>query len=201
MTRTTSTRSTRDGSRAAESVDRVLSRGGRNVMANAARHLCFSLVVWTAKWLSRTANAIRLRGLPAHRRRVLRSLRILRQLRAIRGEAASARAFCYLRRIDPLVCEEVVLSALEDVGSLRAAQPPVFRRRWRRRPLLAARCGLEAACRSDQEIKRYDAAVTPSHIAAFGKLVGQGRWAGGLFVHCGRTGPMSHAALGARAWH
>ena len=192
MTRTTSTVSTRGRARAGESVDRVRSEGGRNVMASAARHLCFNLVGWTAKWLSRTANAIRLLDLPTHRRRVRRSRRILRELRAIRGEAASARAFGYLRRIDPLVCEEVVLSALEDAGAF------VLRnRRYSGDGGLDGRCWLPGARWGVHavQVKRYDAAVAPAHLAALSKLVDEGGWSGGLFVHCGRTGPLSYAVL------
>lgn len=192
MTRATSTVSTRGAARAAESVDRLLSGGGRNMMANAARRFCFNLAAWTAKWLSRSVNAIRLRDLPDHRRRVLRSRKILRELRAIRGEAASARAFCYLRRIDPLVCEEVVLSALEDAGAF------VLRnRRYSGDGGLDGRCWLPGAGWGIHavQVKRYDAAVIPAHLAALSKLVDEGGWAGGLFVHCGRTGPLSYAVL------
>lgn len=150
------------------------------------------LISWAAKWLSRAANAIRLRNLPAHRRRVRRSRAVLAELRAMRGEAAAARAFSYLRQVDPLVCEEVVLSALEDAGAL------VLRnRRYSGDGGIDGRCWLPGAGWRllAVQIKRYDAAVTPSHVAAFGELVRQGRWAGGLFVHCGRTGPMSYTAL------
>lgn len=147
---------------------------------------------WSAKWLSRVTNAIRLRNLPAHRRRVRRSRAVLAELRAMRGEATAARAFGYLRQVDPLVCEELVLSALEDAGAfvLRnrrySGDGGVDGRCW----LPGAGWGLHAV-----QIKRYDAAVTPSHVAAFAELVGRGRWAGGLFVHCGRTGPTSYTAL------
>jgi restriction system protein len=144
------------------------------------------------RWLSRTVSAVRLRQQPAHRRRIRRSRAVLRELRAMRGDAAAARAFGHLRKVDPLVCEEVVLSALEDAGVF------VLRnKRYTGDGGIDGRCWLLGAGWRMHvvQIKRYDAAITPSHVAAFARLVRQGRWAGGLFVHCGRTGPMSYLAL------
>jgi restriction system protein len=144
------------------------------------------------RWFSRTVNAVRLRQQPAHRRRIRRSRAVLRELRAMRGDAAAARAFGYLRKVDPLVCEEVVLSALEDAGVF------VLRnKRYTGDGGIDGRCWLLGAGWRMHvvQIKRYDAAITPSHVAAFAQRVRQGRWAGGLFVHCGRTGPMSYLAL------
>ena len=151
-----------------------------------------SLVRWAVTCVSRVVNAIRLRGLPSHRRRVRRSRAVLRELRAMRGDSAAARSFGYLRKVDPLVCEEVVLSALEDAGVF------VLRnRRYTGDGGIDGRCWLLGAGWRMHvvQIKRYDAAIAPSHVAAFAQLVRQGRWAGGLFVHCGRTGPMSYLAL------
>lgn len=147
---------------------------------------------WLVTCASRVANAIRLRGLPSHRRRVRRSRAVLRELRAMQGDAAAARAFSYLRKVDPLVCEEVVLSALEEAGVF------VLRnKRYTGDGGIDGRCWLlRAGWRMHiVQIKRYDAAITPSHVAAFAQLVCQGKWAGGFFVHCGRTGPMSYSAL------
>lgn len=108
------------------------------------------------------------------------------------GDSAAARAFGYLRKVDALVCEEVVLSALEDAGAL------VLRnRRYTGDGGIDGRCwlpgcgfGLHAV-----QVKRYDSAITPSHVADLGDLVVRQRHAGGLFIHCGRTGPASYAAL------
>lgn len=147
---------------------------------------------WLVTCASRLANAIRLRGLPSHRRRVRRSRPVLRELRAMRGEALAARAFGYLRQVDPLVYEEVVMSALEDAGT--------FILRNRR---YSGDGGVDGRCWLPRwhwhmhavQIKRYGSAVAPPHVAALGQLVAHRRWAGGLFVHCGRTGPQSYAAL------
>lgn len=81
------------------------------------RTLLSALVRWAVGCLSRATNAVRLHNLPPHRQRVRRSRAVLRELRAMRGEAVPARPFSYLRQVDPLVYEEVVLSALEDAGA------------------------------------------------------------------------------------
>lgn len=147
---------------------------------------------WTTKWISRGINAVRLAGLPAHRQRVRKSRRVLRELRRITGDAAAARVFGYLRKVEPLVCEEVVLSALEDAGAF------VLRnRRYTGDGGIDGRCWLPGSGFGLHvvQVKRYDSAITPAHVSNLGDLVVRQRRAGGLFVHCGRTGPASYATL------
>jgi restriction system protein len=162
------------------------------MVATRVRPTLSILSRWATGWLSRAANAFRLRDLPSHRRRVRRSRAVLRELRAMRGAAVAARAFCYLRQVDPLVYEETVLSALEDAGAF------VLRsRRYSGDGGVDGRCWLPMCSWRPHavQIKRYDSAIAPTHVAALGQLVAGRRWAGGLFVHCGRTGPQSYAAL------
>jgi restriction system protein len=162
------------------------------MMAIVGRPMLNVLVRWVVTCVSRVANAVRLRGLPSHRRRVRRSRAVLRELRAMRGEAVAARAVGYLRQVDPLVYEEVVLSALEDSGAFILRS-----RRYSGDGGVDGRCWLPMRGwrLHAVQIKRYESAVAPSHVAALGQLVAARRWAGGLFVHCGRTGPQSYAAM------
>lgn len=139
---------------------------------------------------SRLANALRLWNQPEHRRRIKRSRAVLRTLRRFDGEHRSARIFAYLRKIDPLLFEEVVLSALEDAGAF------VLRNRrysgdggidgcaWLRD---VGWCALQA--------KRYGAHVSREHLAAFAELVDRSGLRAGIFVHTGRTGEESYGAL------
>lgn len=141
------------------------------------------------RWTSRLVNAWRLRGRPDHRQRIRRSRRILAKLRSrgMRGEAG--RCFAYLRKVEPLAFEEIVLTAFEDAGCLvlrnlsysgdggidgRCMPPGSGWRQW----------GLQ--------VKRYDGHVTARHVAQFGAAVVRHGLAGGLFVHCGRTGALSY---------
>ncbi len=66
--------------------------------------------------VSRAINTFRLLDRPAHLRRIARSRRILATLARFRGEGAGARAFAYLRTVDPHTFEEVVLSSIEAAG-------------------------------------------------------------------------------------
>jgi restriction system protein len=144
------------------------------------------------KLLSRALNGWRLSALPEHRRRVAASRKVLRTLRGFNGENIEARVFAYLRKIDPLVYEEVVLSALEDAGAV------VLRnRRYAGDGGIDGRCWLPGNGRRTFAVqcKRYGCAVTPAHVESFCRQVRDGRHAGGLFVHCGRTGPASYIAL------
>lgn len=138
---------------------------------------------------SRLVNALRLADLPAHRRRVAASRRILSKLSHFDGEGADGRAFAYLRAIDPLTFEEVVLSAIEAAGYLvlrnraysgdggvdgRVLVPGQLSRTWA------------------VQVKRYASAITPDHVASFVSKIRAGRHDGGLFIHCGGTGPTAY---------
>jgi len=141
------------------------------------------------RWLSRAWNTLRLLDLPAHRRRVRRSRRVLANLRAIRGEAQGARRFAYLRTVDPLCMEEVVLSALEQGGRL-----------VRRNRRYSGDGGVDGLVRIDGswqlvQVKRYRAHVACAHVAELAALVARHRAGGALFVHCRRSGKAVYQAL------
>jgi restriction system protein len=140
------------------------------------------------KCLSRLVNAWRLRGLPEHRWRVRRSRRLLARLRSAELRCEPARCFAYLRKIEPLVFEELVLTAFEDAGCLVL-----------RSTTYSGDGGVDGLCFVPGggwrpwalQIKRYAGHVAAKHVCALGLLVEQRGLAGGLFVHCGRTGSLS----------
>lgn len=137
-------------------------------------------------------NWARLVGKPDHSRRVASSRKVLARLRGFSGDGAAARAFGYLRTIDPFVYEETVLSALENAGAL-----VVRNRRYTGDGGIDGRCwwpGLALRYLAVQ-CKRYGGAITPQHLNALSRQVTEGGHAGGLFVHCGRTGPASYEVL------
>lgn len=139
---------------------------------------------------SRAVNAMRLAGLAAHRRRVAQSRRVLRVLRAFRGEAVAGRCFCYLRQVEPAVFEEVVLSALEDAGLF------VLRnRRYTGDGGIDGRVWVPGQGWHAVQIKRYGSHINSRHVEEFGAVVrGQG-FGGGLFVHTGRSGAAVYTSL------
>jgi len=139
---------------------------------------------------SRVLNAWRLRALPSHRERVDRSRRVLITLRRMTGPVTAARRMNYLRQIDPLVFEELVLSALELRGIV------VLRnRRYTGDGGIDGRCRMPGVGWLGIQAKRYGQHVDAEHVRAFCAEVRAQGLAGGLFVHCGRTGAMSYQAL------
>lgn len=146
-------------------------------------------------YVSRLVNVVRLAGKPQHRRRVRQSRRVLSTLRRFKGPHAAAQAFSYLRQVDPLVFEEVAMSALEDAGAL------VLRsRRYTGDGGVDGRCWFPwAGLRTIAvQVKRFDAAVTPNDVRDFCAVVIDRGYAGGIFVHCGRSGPKTYDALRGR---
>lgn len=143
--------------------------------------------------VSMTFNHIRLRGAPEHRRRVRQARRTLRKLRAIQGAGHEARIFCYLRKVDPNVFEELVLCAMEQAGLF-----VVRNRRY------SGDGGIDGRIWSPQlgwcalQAKRYGAHISHAHVAAFGAVLTRSGFARGIFVHTGRTGAAAYVHLADR---
>ena len=140
--------------------------------------------------ISRFFNWMRLVRLPKHWRRVNQVRRRLRTIRGISGPAAAARMFSYVRAIEPLAFEELVLCAFEDAGA--------FVVRGRRYSgdggmdgcLWYPRLGWYAV-----QTKRYSGHIKSRHVAEFQVAFLSARLTQGLFVHTGRTGAAADAQL------
>lgn len=138
-------------------------------------HLC--------RLASRGVNAWRLRHRPRHRHNVAKSRVLLQQLRSWDGPQVPSRCFTYLRKIDPLLFEEVVLTALEDCGlfvwrNLRyTGDGGMDGQAWHPRHGWCA-----------VQVKRYGQHVSADHVRDFAALVARQRFPAGLFVHSGRSG-------------
>ena len=144
------------------------------------------MIALLLRWTSQALNAWRLRGSPSHRRNVKKSRTLLAKLSSLEHDG---QALAYLRKIDPLLFEELTLSLLERRGILvlRSARysgdgglDGQFY--WPGRGWHAIQC------------KRYGKAITPSHARDFAQLCAR-RFKGGVFVHTGRTGDSSQEAL------
>lgn len=131
-------------------------------------------------------NTVRLKGSYKHQHNIKSSRRLLKKLSTFEHDAA---ALAYLRKINPLIFEELTLSLLEQRGIL------VLRSKrysgdggldgqfyWPSKGWFAIQC------------KRYGRAITPAHARAFADLC-QKRFKGGIFIHTGRTGDSSQEAL------
>jgi restriction system protein len=124
----------------------------------------------------------------SHRRRIRRARRVLRKIRPWLQEPQGApRVFGYLRKIDPLSFEELVLQSFVDMG-------------WKvkRGTHYSGDGGIDGhvrlpgdPCWTAIQCKRYSSAIDPRHVREFASLVYPKR---GLFVHTGRTGHQSKEA-------
>ena len=124
----------------------------------------------------------------SHRRRIRQAQRVLKKIRPWLGEPnGAARVFGYLRKIDPLCFEELVLQAFVDMG-------------WKvkRGTRYSGDGGVDGHVRAPGDpywkpvqCKRYSSSINPAHVRDFAALVFPRH---GFFVHTGRTGDQSRMA-------
>ena len=148
------------------------------------------------KWFRRIRRRIRIptsrrrrsdSGVPPailHWKNSKRAEQVLETLRSFDGPNLVPRVLVYLRKIDPFVFEEVLLSALHESGHAIERN-----RRY------TGDGGVDGRIwdKEEQEIllqaKRYTSYVKPEDVIAFSELVADSDAAYGVFVHTGRTGP------------
>ncbi|EKR2943567.1 restriction endonuclease [Salmonella enterica subsp. enterica serovar Typhi] len=120
-----------------------------------------------------------------HQRYRATAARVLVRLKTLPGDAHRLK---YLRKINPYVFEELLLLALTQQG-MTVIHNPCY----------SGDGGLDGQVIINGErwliqAKRYGRTIRPAHIDAFGELL---RLEGcrGVFIHTGRTGPVSRARL------
>lgn len=149
-----------------------------------------SFLLVCMRLLSRVVNAARLAGLPNHRRKVRKSRRVLRVVRHFREPGLAGRCLRYLRQVDPLVFEEVAMSALEDAGLL------VLRNRR-----YSGDGGVDWAIWGPKngwlavQVKPYSSHIRRGHLLDFDDAISRLHFQGGVFVQTGRSGAGSYAFL------
>ena len=136
------------------------------------------------------ARSVRLRSganALARRRQARRDLERLRLIDDNRE------AFLFMREIDPLVFEDLVLAAYADTG----ADVQYTLHKYRDGGIDGEI--LHRGQRFAMQAKRYKDAIKPGHVRQFVELVRTrgDRYAGGVLVHCGRTPQSAWAALDA----
>ena len=162
--------------------------GAREQRQPRTRHVW--LLRCCLRFCSRCVNFIRLCGKPGHHRRVRAARRVLRVLRRMEREGAPARIFAYVRQIDALTFEEVVLSALEDAGYLVL-----------RNQRYSGDGGIDGAFWHSSlgwcaiQVKRYRSHIDRQDVIGFTRAIRHAKFDGGVFVHCGRSGAGVYNAL------
>jgi len=109
------------------------------------------------------------------------------KLRSFSGEFKHQQIITYLRKIDPYVFEELVLTALEQSGYT-----------IKRNHSYSGDGGSDGVCFLDGnkyilQVKRYTNDISAAHLRDFEKLIQNKKVSGGLFVHTGRTSGRQYA--------
>ena len=149
-------------------------------------------IPWIRLW-SRLVNRIRLAGRFRHLAKVRRSHALIAKLTQIAGqENGHARVLGYLRKVDPYLFEEALLTAFEN-ANIHAHRNPSY----------SGDGGLDGALtfrgrRVLIQAKRYRSHIIAAHVLDFAACcLRHGSQAkpcrGGLFIHTGRTGALSRA--------
>ena len=122
-----------------------------------------------------------------HWRKTRRGERALEKIREFEGDNIGPRVLAYLRKVDPFVFEELLLTALEE-GGYRIRR----NRRYTGDGGVDGRLEAEDGTRVLVQAKRYGSYVKPSDLEEFAARVASTDSEFGIFVHTGRTGPESH---------
>jgi restriction system protein len=109
--------------------------------------------------------------------------RVLARLKTLDGDG---QRLVYLRKINPYVLEELLLTAFEQQGH-----------NVTRSPSYSGDGGIDGQVLIDDrtwliQAKRYSRSISPQHVSAFIRLL-ESRNQPGFFIHTGRTGPASRA--------
>lgn len=118
-----------------------------------------------------------------HRRNINQSYKAIQTLRSFSGGERNARVMVYLRRCDPYVFEEILLSALQQHGI-----------DIRRNDRYSGDGGIDGQCVIEGQhfliqAKRYQGYINSRHVQDFVQVLKPHQ--GGLFIHTGKTGPQS----------
>lgn len=140
-------------------------------------------IVWGLRGVFRAG------GSPSHRWRIRRAERVQAMLRDIGVRRGPGAQFAYLRRVDPWVVEELVLTALARQGH-----------RIERNERYTGDGGIDGRCWLDGQlnliqVKRYGGYIAAEDVMGFAAVCRQHQ-AEGLFIHTGRTGTLASAAAG-----
>ena len=140
-------------------------------------------------WRNARADARHEGRLPwSHKRRIRQARRVLDRIAPWVAAGDGAKVFAYLRKVDPLVFEELVLECLSRSGL-----------RIRRGTRYSGDGGVDGHVWVDGRLcpiqcKRYRNTIDPKHVAAFVDQALHSHAPVAFFIHTGRTGDLSREA-------
>nr|WP_315419671.1 restriction endonuclease [uncultured Pedobacter sp.] len=121
-----------------------------------------------------------------HKRNISNGEKIILKLRSFNGEFKNQRILTYLRKVNPYVFEELVLTALEQKNHI-----------IHRNKSYSGDGGIDgivfnANKRLLIQVKRYQGNIKSSHLSDFNNLIQQNGAHGGYFIHTGKTSAKSY---------
>lgn len=121
-------------------------------------------------------------GFNRHKRNVRTAGKVIKKLEDFEYDGAKLN---YLRKIDPFVFEELILTGFKAKGY-----------KIKRNKRYTGDGGIDGRVKKDGkwylvQAKRYSNSINPSHVLEFDSVIKKHKAAGGFFVHTGRTGAKS----------
>ncbi len=123
-----------------------------------------------------------------HRRNITNSRKLLGRLRSFQGQGRNPRILAYLRKINPFLFEELLLTAFESIG-----YEVVRNRRYTGDGGVDGYIVVNGYGKIPIQAKRYKRHINRQHISDF---IPHAQRAGcGLFVHTGKTGAQARETV------
>ncbi|MDA0910242.1 MAG: restriction endonuclease [Proteobacteria bacterium] len=134
-----------------------------------------------------------------HNHNIRKARKVMKLLNKEEFRASAPKFYSYVRKIDPLVFEELLLYCFAVRGFT-----------IKRNTKYTGDGGVDGMVKLGEnkniynggewwliQAKRYKSHINPQHINDFKQVIDQQRCAGGLFIHTGKTGDKSYQHLGA----
>lgn len=138
------------------------------------------------KWISKLLNRISLIGKWMHLYRIRKAKKVLQKIKEIgKNTDSGGRIISYLRKIDPYVFEELVLTAIEN-SNIRVIRNKSYSGDGGIDGIFKAKKGKVLV-----QCKRYKSYINAKDVLQLTEAVKSNKYYFGIFVHTGKTGEKS----------
>lgn len=126
----------------------------------------------------------------SHKKRLMQARKVLLLMNTVEFRESAAKFFCYVRKLDPFVFEELLLLSFKNKGF-----------KVKHNKAYTGDGGIDGSVilpnktRWAIQAKRYESHINPAHIQDFEKAVIHLKFDGGFFIHTGKTGAESYKNL------
>lgn len=135
------------------------------------------------KYLSKFINSFRLWGKFRHKYRIRQSKKIIQRIKEISvDENSGGRVIGYLRKINPYVFEETILTCIEN-SNIKVTRNKQYSNDGGIDGKISTKYGKILI-----QCKRYKGYINNKDVAEFAKKIDEYKCSYGIFVHTGKTG-------------